>query len=254
MWIRGTKWTVLLQRALQNCTGLHHTLVGGSVFSSERCSSFRARWYLWIASTLPLRSHFRTRRMIRASRSRQAVSVAARCAAVAAPTWLDTAPGLVLLPPRLFSRDIPFERSDDITRGTAPIGPLSGGEKRRVALVRLLLQAPDVLLLDEPTNHLDARSVAWLEQHLAGYEGTVIAVTHDRYFLDNVAGWILELDRGKGIADLLLLLVGSAGLLQMLLGREAGQASAVTSRRLRRVLFPRPGANLRREPRPRERG
>ena len=83
--------------------------------------------------------------------------------------------------------------------GDAPIGPLSGGEKRRVALVRLLLQAPDVLLLDEPTNHLDAQSVAWLEQHLAGYPGTVIAVTHDRYFLDNVAGWILELDRGKGI-------------------------------------------------------
>ena len=81
----------------------------------------------------------------------------------------------------------------------APIGPLSGGEKRRVALVRLLLQAPDVLLLDEPTNHLDAESVAWLEQHLEGYPGTVIAVTHDRYFLDNVAGWILELDRGKGI-------------------------------------------------------
>ncbi|MGB3541403.1 energy-dependent translational throttle protein EttA [Rubrivirga sp.] len=83
--------------------------------------------------------------------------------------------------------------------GDSPIGPLSGGEKRRVALVRLLLQAPDVLLLDEPTNHLDAQSVAWLEQHLAQYEGTVIAVTHDRYFLDNVAGWILELDRGKGI-------------------------------------------------------
>ena len=83
--------------------------------------------------------------------------------------------------------------------GDAPIGPLSGGEKRRVALVRLLLQAPDVLLLDEPTNHLDTQSVAWLEKHLAGYEGTVIAVTHDRYFLDNVAGWILELDRGKGI-------------------------------------------------------
>ena len=83
--------------------------------------------------------------------------------------------------------------------GDAAIGPLSGGEKRRVALVRLLLQAPDVLLLDEPTNHLDAASVAWLEQHLAGYPGTVIAVTHDRYFLDNVAGWILELDRGKGI-------------------------------------------------------
>lgn len=76
---------------------------------------------------------------------------------------------------------------------------LSGGEKRRVALCRLLLQKPDVLLLDEPTNHLDAETVAWLEQHLARYEGTVIAVTHDRYFLDNVAGWILELDRGEGI-------------------------------------------------------
>lgn len=81
----------------------------------------------------------------------------------------------------------------------AKIGVLSGGEKRRVALVRLLLQKPDVLLLDEPTNHLDAESVAWLEQHLDRYEGTVIAVTHDRYFLDNVAGWILELDRGQGI-------------------------------------------------------
>ena len=81
----------------------------------------------------------------------------------------------------------------------AKIGVLSGGEKRRVALVRLLLQKPDVLLLDEPTNHLDAESVAWLEHHLDRYEGTVIAVTHDRYFLDNVAGWILELDRGQGI-------------------------------------------------------
>ncbi len=78
-------------------------------------------------------------------------------------------------------------------------GPLSGGEKRRVALCRILLKAPDILLLDEPTNHLDAESVAWLEQHLHGYPGTVIAVTHDRYFLDNVAGWILELDRGLGI-------------------------------------------------------
>jgi ATP-binding cassette ChvD family protein len=76
---------------------------------------------------------------------------------------------------------------------------LSGGEKRRVALCRLLLQKPDILLLDEPTNHLDAESVSWLEQHLQKYEGTVIAVTHDRYFLDNVAGWILELDRGEGI-------------------------------------------------------
>src|SRR5215213_7720236 len=81
----------------------------------------------------------------------------------------------------------------------AKVGALSGGEKRRVALCRLLLQKPDVLLLDEPTNHLDAESVAWLEQHLHRYEGTVIAVTHDRYFLDNVAGWILELDRGEGI-------------------------------------------------------
>ena len=80
-----------------------------------------------------------------------------------------------------------------------PVSTLSGGEKRRVALCRLLLQKPDILLLDEPTNHLDAESVAWLEQHLQRYEGTVIAVTHDRYFLDNVAGWILELDRGEGI-------------------------------------------------------
>jgi sulfate-transporting ATPase len=83
--------------------------------------------------------------------------------------------------------------------GDAIIRPLSGGEKRRVALCRLLLQKPDILLLDEPTNHLDAESIAWLEQHLKRYEGTIIAVTHDRYFLDNVAGWILELDRGQGI-------------------------------------------------------
>ncbi len=83
--------------------------------------------------------------------------------------------------------------------GETLIGTLSGGEKRRVALCRLLLQAPDILLLDEPTNHLDAESVQWLEQHLQKYPGTVIAVTHDRYFLDNVAGWILELDRGEGI-------------------------------------------------------
>ena len=80
-----------------------------------------------------------------------------------------------------------------------PVKVLSGGERRRVALCRLLLKKPDILLLDEPTNHLDAESVAWLERHLQQYAGTVIAVTHDRYFLDNVAGWILELDRGRGI-------------------------------------------------------
>ncbi|MDH3575846.1 MAG: ATP-binding cassette domain-containing protein, partial [Desulfobacteraceae bacterium] len=83
--------------------------------------------------------------------------------------------------------------------GDTPVKVLSGGERRRVALCRLLLQKPDILLLDEPTNHLDAETVAWLEQHLQRYAGTIIAVTHDRYFLDNVAGWILELDRGEGI-------------------------------------------------------
>src|SRR5207302_205314 len=83
--------------------------------------------------------------------------------------------------------------------GDAPVTTLSGGERRRVALCRLLLQKPDLLLLDEPTNHLDAESVAWLERTLQEYGGTVVAVTHDRYFLDNVAGWILELDRGRGI-------------------------------------------------------
>jgi len=83
--------------------------------------------------------------------------------------------------------------------GDSPVGVISGGERRRVALCRLLLKSPDILLLDEPTNHLDAESVAWLEHHLQKYPGTIIAVTHDRYFLDNVAGWILELDRGQGI-------------------------------------------------------
>jgi sulfate-transporting ATPase len=98
--------------------------------------------------------------------------------------------------------DHKLERAMDALRcppPETPISILSGGEKRRVALCRLLLQQPDVLLLDEPTNHLDAESVHWLEQHLRQYKGTVIAVTHDRYFLDNVAGWILELDRGEGI-------------------------------------------------------
>ena len=83
--------------------------------------------------------------------------------------------------------------------GDADVSTLSGGERRRVALCRLLLRQPDLLLLDEPTNHLDAESVAWLERHLLDYRGTVVAITHDRYFLDNVAGWILELDRGRGI-------------------------------------------------------
>jgi len=98
--------------------------------------------------------------------------------------------------------DTKLERAMDALRcppSEAKIATLSGGEKRRVALCRLLLQQPDVLLLDEPTNHLDAESVHWLEKHLQDYKGTVIAVTHDRYFLDNVAGWILELDRGEGI-------------------------------------------------------
>ncbi len=97
-------------------------------------------------------------------------------------TMLDTAMDALRLPPA----------DADVTK-------ISGGERRRVALCRLLLSAPDLLLLDEPTNHLDAESVAWLEGHLAGYAGAVVAVTHDRYFLDNVAGWILELDRGRGI-------------------------------------------------------
>lgn len=98
--------------------------------------------------------------------------------------------------------DSKLEQAMDALRcppGDTSVDVLSGGEARRVALCRLLLKKPDVLLLDEPTNHLDAESVAWLEQHLERYEGTVIAVTHDRYFLDNVAGWILELDRGEGI-------------------------------------------------------
>lgn len=98
--------------------------------------------------------------------------------------------------------DSKLERAMDALRcpePEAPVKNLSGGERRRIALCRLLLQEPDILLLDEPTNHLDAESVQWLEHHLQQYKGTVIAITHDRYFLDNVAGWILELDRGEGI-------------------------------------------------------
>src|SRR5438552_2755234 len=102
----------------------------------------------------------------------------------------------------LWDLDSQLEMAMDALRcppGDAPVKVLSGGEQRRVALCQLLLQKPDVLILDEPTNHLDAESIGWLEQHLKRYEGTVIAVTHDRYFLDNVAGWILGLDRGSGI-------------------------------------------------------
>jgi len=102
----------------------------------------------------------------------------------------------------LWNLDTHLDMAMDALRlppGEAEVTKLSGGEKRRVALCRLLLDAPDLLLLDEPTNHLDAESVAWLERHLKEYKGTVVAVTHDRYFLDNVAGWILELDRGQGI-------------------------------------------------------
>ena len=98
--------------------------------------------------------------------------------------------------------DSKLERAMDALNcpdGDTPVRNLSGGERRRVALCRLLLQEPDILLLDEPTNHLDAESIQWLESHLQQYKGTVIAVTHDRYFLDHVAGWILELDRGEGI-------------------------------------------------------
>src|SRR5690606_39870698 len=105
----------------------------------------------------------------------------------AADAWnldqrIDTAMDALRLPP------------DD-----ADVAKLSGGERRRVALCRLLLRAPDLLLLDEPTNHLDAESVSWLEGHLRNYPGAILIVTHDRYFLDNVTGWILELDRGRGI-------------------------------------------------------
>jgi ATPase subunit of ABC transporter with duplicated ATPase domains len=98
--------------------------------------------------------------------------------------------------------DATLDRAMDALRlpdGDRDVTTLSGGERRRVALCRVLLSSPDLLLLDEPTNHLDAESVAWLERFLAEYKGTVVAVTHDRYFLDNVAGWILELDRGRGL-------------------------------------------------------
>ena len=111
-------------------------------------------------------------------------------------------PGADRPPRRAGASTHALDRAMDALRlpaGDRDVETLSGGERRRVALCRLLLSSPDLLLLDEPTNHLDAESVAWLERFLAEYQGTVIAVTHDRYFLDNVAGWILELDRGRGI-------------------------------------------------------
>src|SRR5688500_6890195 len=119
----------------------------------------------------------------------------------------DTADEMARLQDRIdaadaWNLDTQLEYAMDALRlppADADVSKLSGCERRRVALCRLLLRAPDLLLLDEPTNHLDAESVAWLERYLAEYEGAVVAVTHDRYFLDNVAGWILELDRGKGI-------------------------------------------------------
>ncbi len=113
---------------------------------------------------------------------------------------------------------------------------LSGGERRRVALCRLLLQSPDLLLLDEPTNHLDAESVAWLERFLKDYQGTVVAVTHDRYFLDNVAGWILELDRGSGIP------VG--GQLLVVARAEAEAAAARGENRIEAPAYACPGARV----------
>ena len=106
----------------------------------------------------------------------------------------------------------------------ADVTTLSGGERRRVALCRLLLKSPDLLLLDEPTNHLDAESVAWLERFLKDYPGTVVAVTHDRYFLDNVAGWILELDRGSG---------HSLGRQLLVLARAEAEAPRASKRRRR---------------------
>ncbi len=120
--------------------------------------------------------------------------------------------------------------------GDADVTKLSGGERRRVALCRLLLGAPDLLLLDEPTNHLDAESVAWLERHLEEYKGTVVAVTHDRYFLDNVAGWILELDRGRGHplqGQLLLLARAEAGAARA--GGAQGRRPRADDRRRARV-------------------
>ena len=126
--------------------------------------------------------------------------------------------------------DSKLERAMDALRcpdENAVMRNLSGGERRRVALCRLLLQQPDVLLLDEPTNHLDAESIDWLEQHLQQYPGTVIAVTHDRYFLDHVAGWILELDRGEGIPWKETIAAGWSRRVAVWLRRRSRPASAV---------------------------
>ena len=120
----------------------------------------------------------------------------------------------------------------------ADVTTLSGGERRRVALCRLLLQSPDLLLLDEPTNHLDAESVAWLERFLKDYPGTVVAVTHDRYFLDNVAGWILELDRGRGIPVGRQLLVVARAEAERLAQEEKAETQAAADARARARVDP----------------
>ena len=135
--------------------------------------------------------------------------------------------------------DRTLEQAMDALRlppGDAEVRNLSGGERRRVALCRLLLQKPDLLLLDEPTNHLDAESVAWLERFLQEYAGTVVAVTHDRYFLDNAAGWILELDRGRGIPVAgQLLVLARAEIATTGRRREAGLGPAAHARARARV-------------------
>ena len=147
--------------------------------------------------------------------------------------------------------DSRIEQAMDALRcppGDEPVTHLSGGERRRVALCKLLLEQPDLLLLDEPTNHLDAESVQWLEQHLARYPGTILAVTHDRYFLDNVAEWILELDRGRAypVRGQLLDLPGEEGRAADRPGQEGSEARTAAARGTRMGSAERPRAGRRR--------